>query len=41
MWAQGLTIGIILSAAGFKANHNKGESASMVRHGFVIGRTPF
>ncbi|KAJ7368872.1 hypothetical protein DFH08DRAFT_34929 [Mycena albidolilacea] len=28
MWAQGLTIGIILSAAGFKTTHNKGESAS-------------
>ncbi|KAJ7462131.1 hypothetical protein FB451DRAFT_1267897 [Mycena latifolia] len=29
MWAQGLTIGIILTAAGLKANHNKGETASM------------
>ncbi|KAF7355792.1 HIG1 domain-containing protein [Mycena sanguinolenta] len=28
MWAQGLTIGIILTAAGFKTTHNKGESAS-------------
>ncbi|KAJ7771091.1 hypothetical protein DFH07DRAFT_953711 [Mycena maculata] len=28
MWAQGLTIGIILTAAGFKANRNIGESAS-------------
>ncbi|KAJ7098691.1 hypothetical protein B0H15DRAFT_821870 [Mycena belliarum] len=28
MWAQGLTIGIILTAAGLKANRNKGESAS-------------
>jgi len=29
MWAQGLTIGIILGAAGLKTNLNKGESASM------------
>ncbi|KAJ7068808.1 hypothetical protein C8F01DRAFT_1119393 [Mycena amicta] len=28
MWAQGLTIGIILTAAGLKTNLNKGESAS-------------
>ncbi|KAJ7129128.1 hypothetical protein C8R46DRAFT_1143494 [Mycena filopes] len=28
MWAQGITIGIILTAAGLKANHNKGETAS-------------
>ncbi|KAJ6561462.1 hypothetical protein DFH09DRAFT_1160002 [Mycena vulgaris] len=28
MWAQGLTIGIIITAAGLKANRNKGESAS-------------
>ncbi|KAJ7044858.1 hypothetical protein C8F04DRAFT_598859 [Mycena alexandri] len=28
MWAQGLTIGIILTAAGLKTGHNKGESAS-------------
>ncbi|KAJ6610428.1 hypothetical protein B0H10DRAFT_2060756 [Mycena sp. CBHHK59/15] len=28
MWAQGLTIGIILTAAGLKHNHNKGEEAS-------------
>ncbi|KAF8214132.1 hypothetical protein K438DRAFT_1802942 [Mycena galopus ATCC 62051] len=28
MWAQGLTIGIILTAAGFKTSHNLGESAS-------------
>ncbi|KAJ6486462.1 hypothetical protein C8R47DRAFT_1177606 [Mycena vitilis] len=37
MWAQGLTIGIILTAAGLKANHNKGESANRVRHTSVIG----
>ncbi|KAJ7129194.1 hypothetical protein C8R44DRAFT_776133 [Mycena epipterygia] len=29
MWAQGLTIGIILTAAGLKTTHNLGESASM------------
>ncbi|KAJ6560336.1 hypothetical protein B0H19DRAFT_1147290 [Mycena capillaripes] len=28
MWAQGLTIGIILTAAGLHTNRNKGESAS-------------
>ncbi|KAJ7506536.1 hypothetical protein B0H11DRAFT_1971693 [Mycena galericulata] len=28
MWAQGLTIAIILAAAGLKTNHNLGESAS-------------
>ncbi|KAJ7739891.1 hypothetical protein B0H16DRAFT_1568202 [Mycena metata] len=38
MWAQGLTIGIILAAAGLKTGHNKGESASRVRHDSVILR---
>jgi len=28
MWAQGLTIAIILAAAGLKTGHNLGESAS-------------
>ncbi|KAJ7118558.1 hypothetical protein C8R43DRAFT_1036059 [Mycena crocata] len=28
MWAQGLTIAIILTAAGLKTSHNKGETAS-------------
>jgi TRAP-type C4-dicarboxylate transport system permease small subunit len=40
MWAQGLTIAIILAAAGLKTNHNKGESASRVRHLSVIRSHP-